>query len=75
VSGIVLLALVAWASFFFGAMVLYRGLRRGSIKSKGRTFDRSTEPGTFWLYAAIFAAFLLLPLLVGAVATYALLGY
>jgi hypothetical protein len=75
VIGVVFLALVAWCSFFFGATVLYGGIRRGSIKSKGRVFERDNEPRAFWLYSAVFAAFLLPPLLIGAVATYTLLGY
>jgi hypothetical protein len=75
VIGIVALALFAWAAFFFGAIVLYKGIRRGSIKSKGRIFGREKEPGAFWLYAAIFAVSLLVPLLVGAMATYTVLGY
>jgi hypothetical protein len=72
---VALLAAVSWAVFLFGALVLVRGIRRGTIKSKGRVFQRVSEPAAFWGYAGIFSLFLMVPLLLGAVATYTLFGY
>jgi hypothetical protein len=69
VSVVVLLAAFSWAVFLVGALVLFRGTRRGTIKSKGRVFQRMSEPPAFSAYASIFELFVIVPLLIGAVAT------
>jgi cobalamin synthase len=72
---VIILAVIGWLAALLQAWVLYRNLTTGTLRYSQQTFERTKQPTGYWFNVALRAAFLLVPLGIGAVATYTLLGY
>jgi hypothetical protein len=68
------LIVAALVLFFYVARILFTGLTTGVLSIHKGAWDRSKEPKAFWYNAAVMAVFLLVPLIIAALAAFTLIG-
>jgi hypothetical protein len=72
---VIILAALGWLAAIFQGWVLYRNLTTGTLRYYQQTFERTKQPVGYWFNVGLRALFLLVPVGIGAIATYTLLGY
>ena len=68
------LIIAALVLFLYLARILLKGLRTGVLSIQKGTWDRAKEPSRYWYNTIVVAVFLLVPLLVVALAAFTLVG-
>jgi hypothetical protein len=60
--------------FLYVAHILFTALTTGVLSIQKGTWERTKEPGAFWYNVVIMAAFLVVPLIVVALAAFTFIG-